>query len=96
MTAHTSIDLAASQASAPRRPLKVALFGFGTVGASVARILADRTELGGRILLTHVFNRDVEWFGRIDNLTNIQRYERDNLQVTAGRTMTMGLRIGRQ
>ena len=59
MTAHTSIDLAASQASASRRPLKVALFGFGTVGASVARILADRTELGGRIQLTHIFNRDV-------------------------------------
>jgi homoserine dehydrogenase len=59
MTAHTSIDLAASQASASRRPLKVALFGFGTVGASVARILADRTELGGRIQLTHVFNRSV-------------------------------------
>jgi iron complex outermembrane receptor protein len=46
--------------------------------------------------VSHVLNRDVEWFGRIDNLTNIQRYERDNLQVTAGRTMTMGLRIGRK
>lgn len=39
-------------------------------------------------------NRDMEWFARIDNLTNIQRYERDNLQVTAGRTMILGLRIG--
>jgi len=37
----------------------------------------------------------MEWFGRIDNLTNVQRFERDNLQVTAGRTMTIGLRIGR-
>jgi iron complex outermembrane receptor protein len=46
--------------------------------------------------VSHVLNRDVEWFGRIDNLTNIQRYERDNLQVTAGRTMTFGLRIGRK
>jgi iron complex outermembrane receptor protein len=46
--------------------------------------------------VSHVLNRDVEWFGRIDNLTNIQRYERDNLQVTAGRTMTVGLRIGRK
>jgi outer membrane receptor protein involved in Fe transport len=45
--------------------------------------------------VSHIFNRDVEWFGRIDNLTNVQRYERDNLQVTAGRTMTVGLRIGR-
>jgi outer membrane receptor protein involved in Fe transport len=45
--------------------------------------------------VSHILNRDVEWFGRIDNLTNVQRYERDNLQVTAGRTMTVGLRIGR-
>jgi hypothetical protein len=45
--------------------------------------------------ISHIMNRDVEWFGRIDNLTNVQRYERDNLQVTAGRTMTVGLRIGR-
>jgi outer membrane receptor protein involved in Fe transport len=46
--------------------------------------------------VSHVLNRDVEWFGHVDNLTNIQRYERDNLQVTAGRTMTFGLRIGRK
>jgi outer membrane receptor protein involved in Fe transport len=45
--------------------------------------------------VNHIFNRDVEWFARVDNLTNVQRYERDNLQVTAGRTMTVGLRIGR-
>ena len=37
----------------------MALFGFGTVGASVARILAERPELADRIQLTHVFNRDV-------------------------------------
>jgi homoserine dehydrogenase len=43
----------------PRRPLRVALLGFGTVGASVARILVERPELGSRITLTHVFNRDV-------------------------------------
>ncbi|MCC7196405.1 MAG: TonB-dependent receptor, partial [Gemmatimonadaceae bacterium] len=45
--------------------------------------------------VSHILNRDVEWFGRVDNLTNIQRFERDNLQVTAGRTMTIGFRIGR-
>lgn len=45
--------------------------------------------------LSHVLRRDMEWFGRVDNLTNVERYERDNLQVTAGRTMTVGLRIGR-
>jgi homoserine dehydrogenase len=37
----------------------VALLGFGTVGASVARILAERPELSDRLQLTHVFNRDV-------------------------------------
>ena len=47
------------------------------------------------VTVSHIVNRDVEWFGRIDNLTNVQRFERDNLQVTAGRTMTVGLRIGR-
>jgi len=59
MTAHMTFDLPARPAAAPRRPLKVVLFGFGTVGASVARILADRAELAERIELTHVFNRDV-------------------------------------
>ena len=45
--------------------------------------------------VSHILTRDMEWFGRLDNLTNLQRYERDNLQVTAGRTLTVGLRIGR-
>ena len=54
-----TIDPAPREAAALRRPLRVALFGFGTVGASVARILSDRTELAGRVHLTHVFNRDV-------------------------------------
>lgn len=45
--------------------------------------------------VNHVLNHDLEWFARVDNLTNVQRYERDNLQVTAGRTMTIGLKIGR-
>ena len=40
-------------------PLRVALLGFGTVGASVARILVERPELANRIQLTHIFNRDV-------------------------------------
>ena len=39
-------------------PLRVALLGFGTVGASVARILVERPELGARLQLTHVFNRN--------------------------------------
>lgn len=39
----------------PQRPLRVALFGFGTVGSSVARILVDSRPEG--LELTHVFNR---------------------------------------
>lgn len=38
----------------------------------------------------------LSWFGRIDNLLNQQRNERDNLQITAGRTMTVGVRIGKE
>jgi homoserine dehydrogenase len=50
-----------SNASVPgspaRRPLRIALFGFGTVGSSVARILSEsKPEV---LKLTHVFNRTV-------------------------------------
>jgi homoserine dehydrogenase len=37
--------------------LRIALFGFGTVGSSVARILAETRPLG--LELTHVYNRNV-------------------------------------
>jgi len=40
-----------------QRPLRVALFGFGTVGSSVARILTESRPEG--LELTHVFNRGV-------------------------------------
>ena len=39
------------------RPLRIAIFGFGTVGSSVARILAESKPEG--LELTHVFNRGV-------------------------------------
>ncbi len=42
-----------------RLPLRVALLGFGTVGAAVAKILVERPELADRLQLTHIFNRDV-------------------------------------
>jgi homoserine dehydrogenase len=38
-------------------PLKVAILGFGTVGASAARILSERTAPG--LILTHIYNRNV-------------------------------------
>ncbi len=40
-----------------RRPLRIALFGFGTVGSSVARILVESNPQ--ELELTHVFNRSV-------------------------------------
>jgi homoserine dehydrogenase len=39
------------------RPLRIALFGFGTVGNSVARILAEQRPQ--ELELTHVYNRNV-------------------------------------
>jgi homoserine dehydrogenase len=39
------------------RPLRIAIFGFGTVGSSVARILVESKPQG--LELTHVFNRGV-------------------------------------
>jgi homoserine dehydrogenase len=40
-----------------QRPLRVALFGFGTVGSSVARILVESRPEG--LQLTHIFNRGI-------------------------------------
>ncbi len=40
-----------------QRPLRIALFGFGTVGSSVARILIETKPEG--LELTHIFNRNV-------------------------------------
>ena len=44
--------------TAATAPVKIALLGFGTVGSSVARVLAT-SKLPG-IELTHIFNRNVE------------------------------------
>ena len=57
---HASVaHLAAVETVDRRPPLRVALLGFGTVGAAVARILVERPDLADRVQLTHVFNRDV-------------------------------------
>lgn len=48
---------AAMPRSSARRPLRIALFGFGTVGSSVARILTESTP--DVLKLTHIFNRSV-------------------------------------
>jgi homoserine dehydrogenase len=48
---------AVAPGSSARRPLRIALFGFGTVGSSVARILSEsNTDV---LKLTHIFNRSV-------------------------------------
>lgn len=45
--------------------------------------------------LAWTMSRFAEWYLRLDNLTNIQRNERDDLQIGAGRTATIGLRVVR-
>ncbi len=51
------ISALAAQESRIRRPLRVALLGFGTVGSSVARILVETRPEG--LELTHVYVRSV-------------------------------------
>ena len=48
---------AKKSASADRR-LKIGLIGFGTVGRSVAKILAQ--DSGSPLVLTHIFNRGIK------------------------------------
>jgi homoserine dehydrogenase len=47
----------AAQTARVRRPLRIALFGFGTVGGSVARILVESRPEG--LELTHIYVRNV-------------------------------------
>jgi homoserine dehydrogenase len=46
-----------AEANGRRTPLRIALFGFGTVGSSVARILLESNPEGLKI--SHVYNRNV-------------------------------------
>ncbi len=52
-----SMDDISAAGSRVRRPLRIALFGFGTVGSSVARILVESKPEG--LELTHIFNRRI-------------------------------------
>ena len=52
-----SLDSSASSTAHALRPLRVAIFGFGTVGSSVARILAESKPDG--LELTHIYNRGI-------------------------------------
>jgi homoserine dehydrogenase len=53
-----SPPISSPQQSRFRRPLRIAIFGFGTVGSSVARILVESRPEG--LALTHIFNRKVD------------------------------------
>jgi homoserine dehydrogenase len=46
------------KSAAADRRLKIALVGFGTVGGSVAKIIAQ--DSGGPLVLTHIFNRGIK------------------------------------
>ncbi len=50
--------LSSPKESRLRRPLRIAIFGFGTVGSSVARILVESQPEG--LDLTHIFNRRID------------------------------------
>lgn len=61
-----SSRLSGSPSASAERPLRIALFGFGTVGSSVARILSEVHPQG--LEITHIFNRNVarkqvDWVG---------------------------------
>ncbi len=53
-TSASSVEVSIAPA---QHPLRIAIFGFGTVGSSVARILVESKPQG--LELTHVFNRNV-------------------------------------
>jgi homoserine dehydrogenase len=53
-----SVDEPAKTHASPRKPLNVAIVGFGTVGSSVARILTEHAPEGLR--LGYIFNRNFE------------------------------------
>ena len=57
MSPSSAPALSSSQVSSSSRPLRVAIFGFGTVGSSVARILVESSPSGQE--LTHIVNRRV-------------------------------------
>jgi len=62
------------------RPLRIAIFGFGTVGSSVARILVDSQPDG--LELTHVFNRRIAR-KRVDWVPPGVLWSEDSAQVLA-------------
>ena len=56
--AKTSGKSKQTSSNSAKPPVKIALVGFGTVGSSVAKVLAEEKLPG--VELTHIFNRNVE------------------------------------
>ena len=56
--ARTMANKTASAVSNGSAPVKIALVGFGTVGSSVAKVLAEQKFSG--VQLTHIYNRNVK------------------------------------
>jgi homoserine dehydrogenase len=54
----TAKSRTARRSTSADRRLKIALVGFGTVGHSVAKIIAQ--DSGGPLVLTHIFNRGIK------------------------------------
>src|SRR6266704_5018423 len=69
-----SISVMAKENASRKGPLRVAILGFGTVGSSVARILAKNPPAG--LELTHVCNRNVER-KRVDWLPSTVRWTQE-------------------
>lgn len=68
----------------------------GTAGRDLRPYLVDYKPLiRPNIGASGTAGREWSWFARVDNLLNIQRNERDNLQLLAGRTLVVGLRLER-
>jgi len=68
----------AKENASRKGPLRVAILGFGTVGSSVARILAENPPAG--LELTHVCNRNVER-KRVDWLPSTVRWTEEMADV---------------
>src|SRR6185437_7303701 len=56
--AKTMTSKSAGSVSNSSAPVKIALVGFGTVGSSVAKVIAEQKFAG--VELTHIYNRDVK------------------------------------
>ena len=74
------------EADAGVAPPKETLRGYWTTYSSLTKPFVG---------FSYAMGRGSEWYVRVDNLTNLQRYERDDLLITQGRTAKFGVRLQR-